>query len=64
VEAVAAVIPVACVVLEFSLLTGFITESLRLTTRFLLGLIVYLSGDFESPTFYTPPWLPLVWALR
>ena len=50
VPAVEAVIPVTYVVLLFSRLTGFVTDSFKLTTKFLLGLIVYLSGDFESPT--------------
>jgi len=47
---VLAVTPVTCVVfvvLLFSRLTGFMAESLRFTTKFLL--IVYLSGLFESP---------------
>jgi hypothetical protein len=47
---VLAVIPVICVVfvvLLFSLLTGFTIESFKFTTKFLL--IVYLSGDFDSP---------------
>ena len=53
--AVAAVTPVALVVLLFSLLTGLTTESLRLTTKFLL--ILYWSGDFDS---LTCPLFPLV----
>ena len=47
VRGIVRVIPVVLVVLLFSLFTGFTLESFKLTTRFLL--IVYLSGDFESP---------------
>ena len=61
VPAVLAVIPVTYVVLLFSLFTGLATESFKLTTKFLFGLIVYLSGDLESPTGFTCT--PRVYAL-